>query len=261
MPPLCVEGIDMATFRSLVLSDGTGTAFSRLTECDLRLAEKEVPVRLLVVEDERRMAAALAKGFTHEGFAVDVVHDGGTALMRASRVSYDAIVLDLMVPVLSGYEVIRRLRRAHVWTPILVVSAKDGIYDEADGLDLGADDYLTKPFSFVVVVAHLRALLRRGTVPRPAVIALGDLVLDPGGHTVTLGGTLVALTAREFALLEYLMRRPDQVVSKSELLEHVWGSEHTDPNSVEVYTGYLRRKLGRQVVQTVRGVGYRLPST
>jgi two-component system OmpR family response regulator len=218
-------------------------------------------VRLLVVEDEPRMAAALAKGFTHEGFAVDVVHDGGAALVQASRLSYDAIVLDLMVPVLSGYEVIRRLRRAHVWTPILVVSAKDGVYDEADGLDLGADDYLTKPFSFVVVVAHLRALLRRGAVPRPAVISLGELVLDPGGHTVTRGGAPVALTAREFALLEYLIRRPDQVVSKSELLVHVWGSEHTDPNSVEVYAGYLRRKLGRHVVQTVRGVGYRMPSS
>jgi two-component system, OmpR family, response regulator len=236
-------------------------AFIRLTESDLRLAEKGVLVRLLVVEDERRMAAALAKGFTHEGFAVDVVHDGGSALVRASRVSYDAIVLDLMVPVLSGYEVIRRLRSAHVWTPILVVSAKDGVYDEADGLDLGADDYLTKPFSFVVVVAHLRALLRRGAVPRPAVISLGELVLDPGGHTVTRCGALVTLTTREFALLEYLMRHPDQVVSKSELLKHVWGSEHTDPNAVEVYAGYLRRKLGRQVVQTVRGVGYRLPSS
>jgi two-component system, OmpR family, response regulator len=217
-------------------------------------------VRLLVVEDERRMAAALAKGFTHEGFAVDVVHDGGAALVRATRVAYDAIVLDLMVPVLSGYEVIRRLRAADVWTPILVVSAKDGVYDEADGLDLGADDYVTKPFSFVVVVAHLRALLRRGAAPRPAVITLGELVLDPGAHTVSRAGERVELTAREFALLEYLMRRPDQVVSKSELLQHVWGSEHTDPNSVEVYAGYLRRKLGREVMETVRGVGYRLPA-
>jgi DNA-binding response OmpR family regulator len=218
-------------------------------------------VRLLVVEDERRMAAALAKGFTYEGFAVDVVHDGGAALVRASRHGYDAIVLDLMVPVLSGYEVIRRLRSARVWTPILVISAKDGVYDEADGLDLGADDYLTKPVSFVVVVAHLRALLRRGVTPRPAVLAVAGLALDPGAHTVTRGGEPVDLTTREFALLEYLMRRPDQVVSKSELLRHVWGNEHADPNSVEVYAGYLRRKLGRQVVQTVRGVGYRLPSS
>jgi two-component system OmpR family response regulator len=218
-------------------------------------------VRLLVVEDERRMAAALAKGFTHEGFAVDVVHDGGAALMKASRLGYDAIVLDLMVPVLSGYEVIRRLRQARVWTPILVISAKDGVHDEADGLDLGADDYLTKPVSFVVVVAHLRALLRRRVVPRPAVLSVAGLALDPGAHTVTQGGEPVDLTTREFALLEYLMRRPDQVVSKTELLQHVWENEHTDPNSVEVYAGYLRRKLGRQVVQTVRGVGYRLPSS
>jgi two-component system OmpR family response regulator len=217
-------------------------------------------MRLLIVEDERRMAAALARGFSHDGFAVDVVHDGGAALDKAARTSYDAIVLDLMIPVLSGYEVIRRLRKARVWTPILVVSAKDGPYDEADGLDLGADDYLAKPFSFVVLVAHVRALLRRGAVPRPSVLSLGELVLDPAGHTVMSAGESVDLTTREFAMLEYLMRRPGQVVSKSDLLLHVWGNESADPNSVEVYAGYLRRKLGRQVVQTVRGAGYRLPA-
>jgi two-component system OmpR family response regulator len=222
--------------------------------------DRGVAVRLLIVEDERRMAAALARGFSHDGFAVDVVHDGGAAVDKAARTPYDAIVLDLMIPVLSGYEVIRRLRKARVWTPILVVSAKDGPYDEADGLDLGADDYLTKPFSFVVLVAHVRALLRRGAVPRPSVLSLGELVLDPAGHTVMSAGESVDLTTREFAMLEYLMRRPGEVVSKSDLLSHVWGNESADPNSVEVYAGYLRRKLGRQVVQTVRGAGYRLPA-
>ncbi len=218
-------------------------------------------MRLLIVEDEQRMAAALAKGFGHAGFAVDVVHDGGAALRRAVETPYDAILLDLMLPVLSGYEVIRRLRATHVWTPILVVSAKDGEYDEADGLDLGADDYLTKPFSFVVLLAHLRALLRRGATPRPTVLSAGGLMLDPSAHTVTQAGEVVELTAREFAMLEYLMRRQDRVVSKAELLEHVWSALGTDPNAVEVYAGYLRRKLGRDTVQTVRGVGYRFPSS
>jgi DNA-binding response OmpR family regulator len=216
-------------------------------------------VRLLIVEDEQRMAAALAKGFRHAGFAVDVSHDGGRALERAVSISYDAIILDLMLPGLSGYEIIRRLRAAHVWTPILVVSAKDGEYDEADGLDLGADDYVTKPFSFVVLLARLRALLRRGVRPRPTVLSSGDLELDPGAHTVSKAGEPVELTRREFAMLEYLMRRRGEVVSKAELLEHVWSLDNTDPNSVEVYAGYLRRKLGRHIVQTVRGVGYRLP--
>jgi DNA-binding response OmpR family regulator len=216
-------------------------------------------VRLLIVEDEERMAAALAKGFAHAGFAVDVVHDGGTAVRDATRVGYDAILLDIMLPVLSGYEVIRRLRAARVWTPILALSAKDGENDEADGLDLGADDYLTKPVSFVVLLAHLRALLRRGGVPRPAVLRAGELELDPVDHTVTKAGELVGLTAREFALLEYLMRRPGAVVSKAELLRDVWGDSGADSNAVEVYAGYLRRKLGRDSVETVRGLGYRVP--
>lgn len=215
-------------------------------------------MRLLIVEDEQRMAAALARGLGHAGFAVDIVGDGATALRRATDVSYDAIVLDIMLPVLSGYEVTRRLRAANVWTPILVISAKDGEYDEADGLDLGADDYLTKPFSFVVLLARLRALLRRDAAPRPTVLAAGALTLDPGGHTVTQSGEPVELTSREFAMLEYLMRRQGRVVTKTELLEHVWHTPDTDPNAVEVYAGYLRRKLGRDTVQTVRGVGYRL---
>jgi two-component system OmpR family response regulator len=218
-------------------------------------------VRLLVVEDEHRMAAALAKGFGHAGFAVDIVHDGGSALSAATRVGYDAIVLDIMLPVLSGYEVIRRLRADRIWTPILALSAKSGENDEADGLDLGADDYLTKPVSFVVLLAHLRALLRRGSTPRPNELTVGDLVLDPHTHRVTRSGVSVDLTAREFALLEYLMRRPGDVVSKADLLAHVWLDSGADSNAVEVYAGYLRRKLGRGVVETIRGVGYRLPQT
>ena len=215
-------------------------------------------MRLLVVEDEQRMAAALAKGFGHAGFDVDVVRDGGSALQRATETTYDAILLDIMLPVLSGYEVIRQLRERSVWTPILVVSAKDGEFDEADGLDLGADDYLTKPFSFVVLLAHLRALLRRGASPRPTQLKVGSLYLDPDGHRVTDAGRAVELTSREFAVLEYLMRRPGRVISKAELLERVWRAPDADPNAVEVYVGYLRRKLGHDVVQTVRGVGYRL---
>jgi two-component system OmpR family response regulator len=216
-------------------------------------------VRLLIVEDERRMAAALAKGFTHAGFAVDLSHDGNHGLERAMALSYDAIILDLMLPGCSGYEVIRELRAARVWTPILVVSAKDGEYDEADGLDLGADDYVTKPFSFVVLLARLRALLRRPARPRPTILSSGDLELDQAAHTVTMAGKGVELTRREFAMLEYLLSRQGEVVSKAELLEHVWSLENTHPNSVEVYAGYLRRKLGRHIVETVRGVGYRLP--
>lgn len=222
-------------------------------------------MRLLIVEDEQRMARALATGLGHAGFAVDVVHDGGEALRSGLETRYDAIILDIMLPVLSGYEVIRRLRAAGVLTPILALSAKDGENDEADGLDLGADDYLTKPVSFVVLLAHLRALLRRGgqtgSVPSAGLVRVaGDLTLDPVAHTVTRAGEPLDLTAREFAFLEYLMREPGKVVSKAELLQRVWNDSGADPNAVEVYVGYLRRKLGRRRVETVRGVGYRLSS-
>jgi DNA-binding response OmpR family regulator len=168
-----------------------------------------------------------------------------------------------MLPGLSGYQVCERLRADRNWVPVLILSAKDGEYDQADGLDLGADDYMTKPFSYVVLAARLRALLRRGARPRPAVLTAGDLGLDPAAHTVRRGETDIDLTAREFALLEYLMRRAGQVVSKAELLEHVWDAESVaDLNVVEVYAGYLRRKIdgpfGRNALQTVRGAGYRL---
>ena len=220
-------------------------------------------MRLLVVEDEVRLARALQKGLRSEGFAVDLSHDGAAGLESARSGNYDAIVLDVMLPRLSGYEVVRALRRDRNWVPVLMLSAKDGEFDEADGLDVGADDYLTKPFSYVVLVARLRALLRRGAPERPAVLAAGDLVLDPAAKQVARGDTPISLTAREFSLLEYLMRRAGEVVSRFDLLEHVWDAYGTsEANVVEVYVGYLRRKIdtpfGRAAVTTVRGVGYRL---
>jgi DNA-binding response OmpR family regulator len=216
-------------------------------------------VRLLVVDDERRLARALQHGLSREGYTVDLAHDGGAGLDAALSGGYDAIVLDLMLPVMSGYEVVRRLRAAEVWTPVLMLTAKDGEYDEADALDEGADDYLTKPFSLVVLVARLRALLRRGVAARPTVMRAGSVEVDPGSHRVTRDGREVEITPREFALLSYLTRRPGQVVSKAELYEHVWESHDAsgDLNVVEVYVGYLRRKLGRDVIETVRGAGYR----
>ncbi|MEU1392559.1 MULTISPECIES: response regulator transcription factor [unclassified Nonomuraea] len=219
-------------------------------------------MRVLVVEDERRMAAALQRGLQAEGFAVDLAHDGEEGLHAARQGDYDVVVLDIMLPRLSGYNVCKQLRAEENWVPILMLSAKDGEYDMADGLDLGADDYLTKPFSYVVLVARLRALLRRDSGRRPSVLAAGDLTLDPARRKVQRGETQVELTPREFALLEFLMRRRDEVVSKSEILEHVWDTFDTDPNVVEVYVGYLRRKVdapfGRNALQTVRGAGYRL---
>ncbi|MDX3109500.1 response regulator transcription factor [Nonomuraea angiospora] len=219
-------------------------------------------MRVLVVEDERRMAAALQRGLQAEGFAVDLAHDGEEGLHAARQGDYDVVVLDIMLPRLSGYNVCKQLRAEENWVPILMLSAKDGEYDMADGLDLGADDYLTKPFSYVVLVARLRALLRRDAGRRPSVLVAGDLSLDPARRRVERDGSSIELTPREFALLEYLIRRRDEVVSKVEILEHVWDTFDTDPNVVEVYVGYLRRKIdapfGRNALQTVRGAGYRL---
>ena len=216
-------------------------------------------VRLLVVEDEVRLGAALRRGLTAEGFLVDVATDGPTGLERARHGEYDAVVLDVMLPRMSGYDVVRTLRTEENWVPVLMLSAKDGEYDQADGLDYGADDYLTKPFSFIVLLARLRALVRRNLPARPAVLTAGDVTLDPATHEVELAGAPVALTPREYALLEYFLRHPDRVVSKIELLDNVWdAAQDTDPNAVEVYIGYLRRKVGRDVLLTVRGAGYRL---
>jgi two-component system OmpR family response regulator len=220
-------------------------------------------VRLLVVEDEPRLGRALQRGLAAEGYRVDVATDGVEGLERARHDSYDAVILDIMLPRLSGYRVVRALRDEGNWVPVLILSAKDGEYDEADGLDCGADDYLTKPFSFVVLLARLRALQRRGAPERPAVLTVGSLRLDPASRRVTRGDHEVVLTAREYALLEYMMRRKDQVITKIELLDRVWdAAADTDPNVVEVYVGYLRRKIdqpyGCHSVETVRGAGYRL---
>jgi DNA-binding response OmpR family regulator len=220
-------------------------------------------VKLLVVEDEVRLAQALRRGLQAEGFTVDHAHDGEDGLHRAREGDYAAIVLDVMLPRLSGYRVCQQLRHEGNWVPVLMLSAKDGEYDEADGLDIGADDYLTKPFSYVVLVAHLRALLRRGAPDRPAVLAAGDLTLDPASHTVHRGKQEIALTRREFAVLEVLMRHRGQVVPKSQILTDVWDSHYSGAeNVVEVYVGYLRRKVdepfGRTSLQTIRGAGYRL---
>ena len=216
-------------------------------------------MRLLVVEDEARLAHALRRGLVGDGFAVEVASDGVSGLELARHGDFDAVLLDVMLPGMSGYNVVRTLRTEENWVPVLMLSAKDGEYDQADGLDYGADDYLTKPFSYVVLLARLRALLRRAPHARPSVLSVGGVRLDPATRQVTVGGEPVALTPREFGLLEYLLRRPGRVVTKVEILDHVWdAAAEVNPNAVEVYVGYLRRKLGRHLVETVRGVGYRL---
>jgi DNA-binding response OmpR family regulator len=220
-------------------------------------------LRILVVEDERRLAGALKRGLEAEGYAVDIAVDGREGLWRAGEQTYDAMVLDIMLPAMNGFQVCSRLREAENWTPILMLTAKEGEYDEAEALDTGADDFLSKPFSYVVLLAHLRALLRRGARQRPAVLAVGDLRLDPACRSAERAGEPLQLTAREFSALEYLMRYAGEVVSKTELLEHVWDVGYDgDPNVVEVYISYLRRKIdvpfGRHTIETVRGAGYRL---
>jgi two-component system, OmpR family, response regulator len=217
-------------------------------------------MRLLVVEDEARLARALKRGLVADGFTVDLAADGVSGLSAARDGQYDAVLLDVMLPGLSGYEVVKRLRAEDNWVPVMMVSAKDGPYDQADGLDYGADDYLTKPFDYVVLLARLRALLRRQSDPRPPVLTHGDVRLDPATREVTVAGGPVALSPREYELLEFFLRHPDRVVTKVELLDRVWDARGVgyDPNTVEVYVGYLRRKLGPGVIETVRGAGYRL---
>jgi DNA-binding response OmpR family regulator len=216
-------------------------------------------MRVLVVEDEVTLARSLARGLRAEGIAVDLAHDGITGRDAAMRGHYDVVVLDIMLPGMHGYRVVKELRAAGLFTPVLMLTAKDGEYDEADAFDLGADDYLTKPFSYVVLVARIRALLRRNVEARPTVLAAGDVALDPATHKVTLADEPVSLTPREYGVLEYLMRNPSRVVTKIEILDHVWDrAAEVDPNVVEVYVGYLRRKLGKGLVETVRGAGYRL---
>jgi len=216
-----------------------------------------------VVEDDAHLARVLKRGLTQEGFNVEVVEDGREALHRATEYKYDAVVLDIMLPQLNGYQVCAELRRTGVWTPILMLTALSEALDHAEALDLGADDFLVKPFSFVVLVAHLRALVRRSVRERPVVLAVGDLTLDPAQHRCWRGETEIGLTARQFSLMECLMRRAGEVVPKSDILEQVWDfSYEGDVNIVEVYVRKLRQKLdipfGRNSIQTVRLVGYRL---
>lgn len=218
-------------------------------------------MRLLVVEDEKRLAAAIQRGMQDRGFEVSVAHDGHTGYQLAKETAFDVVVLDLMLPAMSGEEVCRRLRREGFWTPILALTAKDRESDETDALDLGADDYVRKPFSFPVLVARCRALARRGPATMPTELRVGDLVVDPRRRTVRHGEHPVTLTPREFTLLECLVRHAGQVRSKEQILEEVWGEgDDRDANVVEVYVGYLRRKIdqpyGTRLVTTVRGQGY-----
>jgi DNA-binding response OmpR family regulator len=222
-------------------------------------------MRVLVVEDEVALAEGIARGLTTEGFDVTITHDGRDGFEKARDGHFDMIVLDIMLPSMNGYKVCRSLRDAEVWTPILMLTAKDGEYDEAEALDTGADDFLSKPFSFVVLVARLRALARRRTDHNLQPLELGDLVLDIVARTCHRGDTHIPLSPREFALLEALLRSRGEVVSKQDLLDRVWGEDFEgDPNVVEVYVGYLRRKIDRPFgltdLETVRGEGYRLGS-
>jgi two-component system, OmpR family, response regulator len=220
-------------------------------------------VRILIVEDEVKLAALLRRGLTEEAHAADVAASGEDALWMARSTEYDAIVLDLMLPGVNGIEVCRRLRSDGVWSPILMLTARDGLEDRIGGLDAGADDYLTKPFAFAELLARLRALARRGQPERPPVLAVGDLRLDPATRRVWRGEAEVELSPKEFALLETFMRRPGRVLSRFELLEHAWDYDYENrSNVVDVYVRYLREKIdrpyGRQSLETVRGAGYRL---
>ncbi len=220
-------------------------------------------MRILLVEDEVNIAVPLKGALVDEGFVVDLAHDGVTGEWLATQNPYDVVILDIMLPGRNGYDVLRNVRAEGIWTPVLMLTAKDGEYDQADAFDLGADDYLSKPFSFVVLVARLRALMRRGAPERPVTLRVGDLELDPARHVVTRAGTELVLTSREFAVLQFLMRHAGDVVSKAEILDNVWDPDYEgDENSVEVYLGRLRKKVdcpfGADSLQTVRGRGYRL---
>ncbi|TDW84139.1 MULTISPECIES: response regulator transcription factor [Kribbella] len=220
-------------------------------------------MRVLMVEDELRLADTVHRGLTDAGFVVELVHDGENAVWAATEHKYDVIVLDIMLPKLNGYRVLEVLRARGIWTPVLMLTAKDGEYDQTDAFDLGADDYLTKPFSFLVLVARLRALIRRGGPERPVVLAAGDLTLDVARRRVERDGREITLTPREYGLLEFLMRHRGDTVSKAEILAGVWDPAFDgDPNVVEVYVRYLRKKIdtpfARHAIETIRGMGYRL---
>ncbi|MGV1010163.1 MAG: response regulator transcription factor [Dermatophilaceae bacterium] len=220
-------------------------------------------MRVLLVEDEEALAEVLRRGLERDGFVVDVQADGENGLWAATETAYDVIVLDIMLPKLNGYRVLEQLRERRVWTPVLMLTAKSGVDDQTDAFDLGADDYLTKPFSFVVLVARLRALIRRGAPERPLALVAGDLSLDTVTRRVERAGHEILLTPKEFALLAFLMHRPGDVVTKTQILDHVWDPAYDgDVNIVEVYVGYLRKKIdapfARHSIETIRGVGYRM---
>jgi two-component system OmpR family response regulator len=220
-------------------------------------------MRVLVVEDEEKMAGLIRRGLREEGIAADVAERGEDALWMAGSTEFDAIVLDVMLPGIDGFETCRRLRDDGVWAPILMLTARDAVEDRVAGLDHGADDYLVKPFSFAELLARLRAMARRGAAQRPAVLEVGDLRLDPASHRVWRGDTEISLSAKEFALLEVFMRRPGEAISRFTLLEHAWDYEYENrSNVVDVYVRYLRQKIDRPFrvasIETVRGVGYRL---
>lgn len=219
-------------------------------------------MRLLVVEDDVKLSAALARGLRNEGYAVDVAADGDAALVQAGLWDYDAVLLDLMLPVRDGFEVCRVLRERGCWAPVLMLTARSAVTDRITGLDAGADDYLAKPFAFGELLARLRSLLRRAPAERPSLLTVGDLVVDPAAHRVSRAGRVVDLTAREFAVLEYLTRNAGDVVRRATLLDHVWDANYEgSTNIVDQYVGALRRKLeplGPPLIHTVRGVGFRL---
>jgi len=220
-------------------------------------------MRALVVEDETRLADGVRRGLEAEGFAVDVASTGPDGLWMARENEYSVILLDIMLPGMSGYRVCETLRGEQNWTPIIMLTAKDGEWDQVEALDTGADDYLTKPFSFAILLARIRALVRRGAAERPSILTAGDISLDPSTRSVTRGTTPIDVTSREYAVLEYLLRRRGEVVTKREVIENVWDFDFEgDPNIVEVYVRHLRNKLdrpfGRESIETLRGFGYRL---
>jgi two-component system, OmpR family, response regulator len=220
-------------------------------------------VRVLLVEDEKKLGELLGRGLREEGYAADVTDRGEEALWMARAVPYDAIVLDVMLPGADGFEICRRLRRDEVWTPVLMLTARDAVDDRVHGLDAGADDYLTKPFSFEELLARLRALTRRAPVERPPVLEVGDLRLDPAAHRAWRGDEELDLSGKEFAMLELFMRRPGIALSRTQLLDGAWDiAFESRSNVVDVYVRYLREKIdrpfGRETIETVRGVGYRM---
>jgi two-component system OmpR family response regulator len=219
-------------------------------------------LRILVVEDDDKLRSLLLRGLQEQAFAVDAEPTGGDGLWRAREYDYDVVVLDVMLPDVDGFEVCRQLRADDIWVPVLMLTARDRVEDRVRGLDVGADDYLNKPFHFDELSARLRALVRRGAQPRPTTLVIGDLVADPATRQVSRADVPIELTAKEFALLEYFMRHPDQTLSRNRLLAHVWEDVYGDPHIVSVYVAYLRNKIdrpfGRSTLRTARGAGYRL---